>query len=83
MLLYEPCGCPQCDNTGYKGRIGVYEIMRISSEIKRAVAARARTDEIKEMALNEGMKTLRMGATKYVLEGITSFSEMTKVSFDV
>ena len=83
VLIYEPCGCPQCDNTGYKGRIGVYEIMRISPEIKRAVAARARTDEIKEMALDEGMKTLRMGATKYVLEGITSFSEMTKVSFDV
>ncbi len=81
--IYEPVGCPQCDNTGFHGRIGVYEILKISPAIKRAVSSHASTEEIKDIALKEGMHTLRMSATRYVLDGITSLHEMTKVSFDV
>ncbi len=81
--IYEPCGCPQCDMTGYKGRIGVYEIMEISPALKRVISKNGSAEEIKDVALKEGMHTLRMSATNYVLNGITSVSEMTKVSFDV
>ena len=82
LTIYEPCGCPECDNTGYKGRIGVYEIMEITPELKPLISRKAPAEEIKQMALSQGMNTLRMSATKYVLDGTTSISEMTRVSFD-
>lgn len=80
--VYEPCGCPKCDYTGYKGRIGVYEIMEVTHELKRVIVQKGNADEIKMKALEEGMSTLRMSATRYVLEGITSIEEMKKVSFE-
>ncbi len=82
VTIYEPCGCAQCDNTGFKGRIGVYEIMQISPKLRHAISHEAQAEELKKIALSEGMNTLRMSATRYVLEGITSIGEMTKVSFD-
>ena len=83
LVIYEPCGCNKCDNTGYKGRIGVYEIMEVTHDLKNVIAKGGNADEIKQIALNEGMRTLRMSATQYVLDGITSISEMKKVSFDI
>ncbi|MGN0431671.1 MAG: GspE/PulE family protein [Lachnospiraceae bacterium] len=80
--IYEPCGCSQCDNMGYKGRIGVYEIMQMTPDLKRIIAKNGNADEIKEQAMKDGMHTLRMSASEYVLSGITSFNEMMKVSFD-
>lgn len=82
MQLFEPCGCPKCENMGYKGRIGVYEIMEMTSEQKRIISRRGSAEEIKEQAMKDGMRTLRMSASEYVLSGITSFHEMMKVSFD-
>ena len=82
VTIYEPCGCKMCYNTGFRGRIGVYEIMEITHDLKNVIARGGNADDIKNFALNEGMHTLRMSATKYVLEGITSVSEMKKVSFD-
>ena len=83
VTIYEPCGCSKCDNTGFKGRIGVYEIMQITPKLKTIISKRKGADILKEEALKEGMHTLRMSATDYVLDGTTSFSEMVKVSFDV
>ena len=82
VKIFKPRGCPQCDNTGYKGRIGVYEIMEVTHDLKKIIAAKGDADEIKECALKEGMHTLRMSATRCVLDGITSVTEMKKVSFD-
>lgn len=82
VTVYEPCGCSKCENTGYKGRIGVYEIMKMSPRLKTIISKRQGADAIKEQALQEGMYTLRMSATEYVLDGTTSFDEMVKVSFD-
>lgn len=82
VMIYEPCGCSKCENTGYKGRIGVYEIMKMSPRLKTIISKRQGADAIKEQALREGMYTLRMSATEYVLDGTTSFDEMVKVSFD-
>ncbi len=80
--IYEPVGCSNCDNSGFRGRIGVYEIMEISNDVKRIIAKGGDADQIKDVALTQGMSTLRMSATRYVLEGITSVSEMIKVSFE-
>lgn len=82
VTIYQPCGCPQCGETGYKGRIGVYEIMVMSPELKRIISKKEGTDKLKAQALAEGMKTLRMSATEYVLDGTTSYNEMLRVSFD-
>ncbi|MCQ2494252.1 MAG: Flp pilus assembly complex ATPase component TadA [Lachnospiraceae bacterium] len=82
VTIYEPVGCPKCDNTGYRGRIGVYEIMVVTEELKRVISKKMGAAAIKEQALKDGMKTLHMGGTDYVLEGVTSFSEMARISFD-
>lgn len=83
ITIYEPCGCPRCDGTGFKGRIGVYEIMEVSQQLKTIISKNGSAEDIKNKALEEGMNTLRMSATKYVLEGITSVPEMMRVSFDI
>ncbi len=80
--IYTPQGCSNCDNSGYRGRIGVYEIMEVGADVKRVIAKGGDADAIKEVALKNGMNTLRMSATRYVLNGITSVSEMIKVSFE-
>ncbi len=80
--IYAPKGCPNCDNSGYRGRIGVYEIMEVSNDVKRIIARGGDADQIKDAALKNGMNTLRMSATRYVLDGVTSVSEMIKVSFE-
>ncbi|MCM1047774.1 MAG: Flp pilus assembly complex ATPase component TadA [Clostridiales bacterium] len=82
ITIYAPGGCPRCDGTGYKGRIGVYEIMEMTQPLRSIISKNGSAEDIKEKALVEGMHTLRMCATDYVLAGITSVNEMIKVSFD-
>ena len=83
ITVYEPGGCSKCDGTGFKGRIGVYEIMEVTQPLKSIISKNGDAEAIKNKALEEGMNTLRMSATEYVLEGITSINEMMKVSFDL
>lgn len=83
VTIYEPCGCPRCDGAGFRGRIGVYEIMEVTQSLKSIISKNGSAEEIKKKALEEGMSTLRMSATRYVLEGITSVQEMMRVSFDL
>lgn len=83
VVIHEPVGCPLCSDIGYYGRIGVYEIMNVTQRLKNIIAAQGTTDEIKTVALEEGMQTLNMSAIKYVLDGTTSIAEMAKVSFEV
>ncbi len=80
-IIYEPVGCRECSR-GYKGRIGVYEIMPISHKIAGMISRGANADEIEEQAIAEGMTTLRRGAAEYVLQGITTISEMRKVAYE-
>jgi len=82
VTIYEPCGCDLCADTGYYGRIGVYEIMEITPKLRQVISNHGTTEQIKEAALGDGMKTLRMRATDYVLSGMTSLAEMVKVSFE-
>lgn len=82
LTLKEPGKCPICGQSGYFGRIGVYEIMPITRKIRNLIAARANADEITAQAVKEGMNTLRMAAAKYVINGTTSFSEMMKITYE-
>ncbi|MCR5148794.1 MAG: Flp pilus assembly complex ATPase component TadA [Eubacterium sp.] len=81
VVVYEPVGCPLCNNTGYTGRIGVYEMMPVSKELQSVIAKGATADVIERQALSEGMSTLKMSAGKHVLNGITSLEEMKKITY--
>ncbi|MCH5265675.1 MAG: Flp pilus assembly complex ATPase component TadA [Lachnospiraceae bacterium] len=80
--IYEPgnSGCSFCNNTGYRGRIGVYEIMPVSPAVRQVVAAGGSAEEIQQKALSEGMTTLRVGAAKLVLNGVTSIAEVERIA---
>ncbi len=80
--IFEPNGkgCAFCNGTGYRGRIGVYEIMTVSPEIRKVVASGGSADEIQKVALSEGMTTLRVGAAKLVLNGVTSIAEVERIA---
>lgn len=80
--IYEPVGCERCDNTGYSGRIGIYEIMKITPPLKELISKNASVSELKQMGIREGMHTLRQSATMLVIKGITSVHEMIKTTFE-
>jgi type IV pilus assembly protein PilB len=82
IQIYEPCGCPKCDNSGYRGRIGVYEIMKMSPNLRRIISHKEGTEVLKNQAIKEGMRTLKMSGFEYVLDGTTSLAEVIKISFD-
>lgn len=74
--------CLECGGAGYKGRIGVYEIMTISPEIKRLIAHSAGVEAIEQKAIEEGMSTLIMSANRLVLEGMTTLEEVHRIAYD-
>ncbi len=81
VVIYEPEGCPLCNDTGYSGRIGVYEMMPVSKELQAVIARGATADVIEKQALAEGMSTLKMSAARHVLRGTTSMAEMKKIVY--
>ena len=82
VTVYEPCGCALCNETGYYGRTGIYEIIEMTPELRQIVSQRGTTEQIKSTAMSQGMRTLRMSAAEYVLDGTTTIDEMLKVSFE-
>lgn len=78
--FFKPKGCSSCNNTGYKGRLGIYEVMVVSEAVERLVVERATTDEIKRVATQEGMTTLRLDGLNKAKAGKTSLHEVMRVS---
>jgi type IV pilus assembly protein PilB len=72
-------GCNHCNNTGYKGRLGIYEIMPVTEAIERLIVERKSADEIMRVAAAEGMITLRQDGLERVLQGVTSIEEISRV----
>lgn len=77
--LYKAVGCLSCNNTGYKGRIGVYEFLQVSEGIQKLIINRASTHEIRDLAIKEGMRTMRQDGLLKVRQGITSVEELLRV----
>ncbi len=73
-------GCSVCNGTGYKGRVGIYQVMPVSDNIRDAVYAGKNSDEINEIAISEGVKTLRMAALNKVKEGILTLEECLRTT---
>ncbi len=78
-ILHQPVGCQVCSNTGYRGRIAIHEIMSVSEEIERLAVRRASSAEIKNVAMAEGMLTLRQDGWSKVQMGLTSIEEILRV----
>ena len=78
--LFRGRGCDRCKNSGYSGRIGIYEILPISSEIRKLIISQADSSTIKDTAVNEGMKTLLKDGLLKAVEGITTVEEVLRVS---
>lgn len=78
--LYRARGCKRCNNTGYKGRIGLYEVLLVSEKIERLIVKKATAEEITKVAITEGMQTLRQDGFAKVISGITSIEEIMRVT---
>lgn len=77
--IYVPAGCDKCRNTGYKGRIGLYEILPLSNALKKLIAKDASLDDLKRQAHSEGILPLRIEGAKRVAEGVTTLEEVLRV----
>jgi type IV pilus assembly protein PilB len=78
-VVYGPNGCPKCGGTGYRGRTGVHEVMMMSDEIARLTVEEATTEDIKKVAIEQGMLTLRQDGLEKVRQGVTSIEEVVRV----
>lgn len=81
ISVYKGKGCEYCNNTGYKGRVAIYEVMPISDKIKDMILHEASVSEIKQQAIREGMSTLRMSGLKKIKEGVTTIEEVMNATF--
>lgn len=79
VRIFQPKGCISCSNTGYKGRQGVFEFLQITPEMKNLILKRSGVQEIKDLAISQGMHTLRQEGIDKILEGTTSVEEVLRV----
>ncbi|HEU4656144.1 MAG TPA: ATPase, T2SS/T4P/T4SS family [Capillimicrobium sp.] len=76
---YEPVGCARCSGTGYRGRIGLFEVMDVSARVRELALRRASADEVAAVAIEEGMRTLRDDGLDKLRSGLTSIDEVVRV----
>ncbi|MBN1459143.1 MAG: Flp pilus assembly complex ATPase component TadA [Armatimonadetes bacterium] len=81
VTFYRGRGCERCRQTGYKGRIGVFELMLVSNHLRELILRKAPTHELRQAALESGMVTLRQDAMQKILEGITTMEEALRVVY--
>jgi type IV pilus assembly protein PilB len=77
---FEPVGCSRCSASGYRGRVGVYEVMTVSEHIRALILERAAIDTIVSVAVREGMSRLREDGLEKVREGVTSIAEIERMT---
>jgi type IV pilus assembly protein PilB len=80
IRVFEPTGCEACRGTGFRGRIGIYEVMEMSEELNRLRLERAPTERLREVALASGMRSIRRDGLDKVAAGVTSISEVLRVA---
>jgi type IV pilus assembly protein PilB len=80
LEVYEPAGCARCGGSGYKGRVGLYEVMPVTEEIRTLAIERASADRIAAVAVRDGMRRLREDGLDKVRHGVTSIAEVARVT---
>ncbi len=73
---YQPVGCDECRNTGYRGRIGIYEILTVDKELRKMIAANADLQALRAAAMKQGMRILRLSGAQKVADGLTTLEEI-------
>lgn len=79
LTLYRACGCPKCENSGYKGRTSIIEIVRFNDELDDLIMKGATVHQMREVALAQGSTTLAQAGLRRILQGITDFDELGRV----
>lgn len=82
LTLYKPMGCEQCSGTGYKGRMGIHELMEGTPEIKRLIKKQGSTEDLFAQGIEEGMTTLKQDGIHKVFQGLTDINELRRVCID-
>jgi type II secretory ATPase GspE/PulE/Tfp pilus assembly ATPase PilB-like protein len=82
-VLYSPAGCARCSETGYRGRVALYELLMVEGQVRRLIEEQASTEAIREAAVSHGMTTLRQDGLRLVVEGVTSLEEIHRVTGDI
>jgi len=82
VTIFESVGCSSCAQTGYRGRLAIHEVMTMTEQIERLSTARSSSDEIKRMAIEQGMRTLRQDGWESVARGATTVAEVLRVTAD-
>jgi type IV pilus assembly protein PilB len=80
MIFYRKKGCPRCNQTGYKGRIGIYQLLTMSEQLESLAVQKATREDIERAAIGEGMRTLWDDGLAKVAAGLTSIEELARVS---
>ena len=80
LVLYRKRGCPRCGQTGYKGRIGIFQLLTMSENLEELAAGKASREEIERAAIEEGMRTLWDDGLAKVAAGLTSLEELARVT---
>jgi len=78
LTIYGPKGCPACRGGGYKGRVGLFELMEVTDEVAKAIGAEVTEEQLRKVAIQEGMTPLRQAGLQKVREGVTSIEEVLK-----
>ncbi len=78
LVIYGPVGCPTCKGGGYKGRVGLFELMEVTDEVAKAIGAQVPEDQLRKIAVQEGMTTLREAGLQKIREGVTSIEEVLR-----
>lgn len=81
--IYKAIGCPECEQTGYKGRIAIHEVLPITSKIKKLIGKNSNEFEIEKVAIEEGMITLKQDGKGYVINGIISVEDLMKATYSL
>ncbi|MHB1115209.1 type II secretion system ATPase GspE [Sideroxydans sp.] len=81
-VLYRPTGCSRCNDTGYRGRTGIYELLEVDEGLRSMIHARESEQHLREYAVQQGMKNLREDGLRWVMSGDTSMEEVIRVTRD-
>jgi type II secretory ATPase GspE/PulE/Tfp pilus assembly ATPase PilB-like protein len=79
LTLYRPKGCDACDNSGYKGRMGIHELLVGTDDIKRLIQKHATVEEMRDVAISQGMTTLLQDGIQKAINGVTDFKQVRRV----
>ena len=80
LILHKGTGCGYCNETGYSGRIGVYEIMEMTRKLREAINDGANSDKLRDISIEHGMTTLEMECRKLVISGVITIEELSTIT---